>query len=64
MYMKSHWKIPAVRTRQELLTQRRTARQDLALASKANGGAEYEIECSADYVKTALVFISLFVLML
>lgn len=36
----------------------------LALASKANGGAEYEIECSADYVKTTLVFISLFVLML
>lgn len=36
----------------------------LALASKANGGVEYEIECSANYVKTALVFISLFVLML
>ena len=36
----------------------------LALASKANDGAEYEIECSADYVKTALLFISLFVLML
>ena len=36
----------------------------LALASKANDGAEYEIEFSADYVKTALLFISLFVLML
>ena len=36
----------------------------LALALKANDGAEYEIECSADYVKTALLFISLFVLML
>ena len=33
----------------------------LALASKANGGSEYEIECTASYVKNALVFMSLIV---
>ena len=35
----------------------------LAVVSKSNKGEKYELDCSASYVKTAIVVISLIVLL-